>query len=344
MTTLSERDLQAVWYGGKAPSLTLRVLAAIYAALVALRLALYRSGVLRSRRLPVPVIVVGNLTVGGAGKTPLVIELVRALRTRGCRPGVVSRGYGGSVAVPTLLDDASMPAQCGDEPVLIRRMTGVPVAIARERVRGAQLLMDAGCDVLIADDGLQHYALARDIEICVIDGERRFGNERLLPAGPLREPLSRLAGFDFRICNGGEARLGEVAMRLVGDLAVPVAGSPAAANSAHENGAQPLAQFAGRRVHAVAGIGNPARFFSMLRGFGIVVEEHAFADHHAFVADDFAFGDDASVIMTQKDAVKCAAFARANWWQVPIRAVLPAGFLDEVVARLGQAETRATRA
>jgi tetraacyldisaccharide 4'-kinase len=323
---LDERDLQRVWYAGKPPALALRALAALYGFVAALRRAGYASGVLRARRLSVPVVVVGNITVGGAGKTPLTIALAEALRARGRKPGVVSRGHGGSLTHARLLDANSTPADSGDEPVLILRAARVPVAVGHDRAAAARLLAEAGCDVVLADDGLQHRALARDVEICVIDGERRFGNGRLLPAGPLREPLARLQSVDFRVCNGGSAGPGEVPMTLAGDTAVSVASGFATT--------LPLADFARRRVHAVAGIGNPARFFALLRSAGLVVDEHAFADHHGFVAGDIDFGDDAPVFMTQKDAVKCGSFAHANVWQVPVRAVLPDDFVDAIFARI----------
>jgi tetraacyldisaccharide 4'-kinase len=178
--------------------------------------------------------------------------------------------------------------------------------------------------VLIADDGLQHYRLARDVEICVIDGARRFGNGHLLPAGPLREPLRRLARVDLRVCNGGTPQAGEYPMRLAGGDVVTLDGTQR----------KPLADFAGRRVHAVAAIGHPGRFFASLRDAGIEVIEHAFADHHAFVAADLAFGDGLPVLMTDKDAVKCHAFARPDWWRVPVRAELPAAFFDALLAKL----------
>jgi tetraacyldisaccharide 4'-kinase len=325
---LSERDLRPVWYGDEPPSLLLRALAWVYAVLSAGRRSLYASNLLPRVRLPVPVIVVGNIGVGGAGKTPLTLALIDGLKARGFAAGVISRGYGGSAREPVFVDAQSDPAIVGDEPALIARTVGVPVAVGRDRVAAAQLLLAAAkVDVLIADDGLQHYALCRDVEICVIDGERRFGNGRLLPAGPLREPVSRLTGIDFRVSNGGEPQAGEVAMALQGDLAVALD---------DPQRRHPLRDFAGGRVHAVAGIGNPARFFGQLRAAGLEVIEHAFDDHFAFTATDLDFGDNLPVLMTEKDAVKCVAFARTHHWRVPVRAQLPAQFFDAIAQRLRQ--------
>ncbi|WP_049622575.1 tetraacyldisaccharide 4'-kinase [Frateuria defendens] len=315
--------LASAWYGGGRVPWWTRPLAALYGGVVALRRGLYRSGRLRRVRLPVPVVVIGNLTAGGTGKTPLTIALAEALRARGFRPGVVSRGYGGSLREPRLLGEHPDPAEVGDEPCLIRA-SGVPVAVGRERPAAAQRLLDAGCDVVIADDGLQHYRLARDVEICVIDGARRFGNRRLLPAGPLREPMERLGTVDFRVCNGGRAEPGEVAMRLRGGTA----------RALSDGGERPLSDFAGQAVHAVAAIGHPARFFDSLRGQGVEVIEHPFPDHHAFEPADLAFGDARAVLMTEKDAVKCRRFAGAGWWSVPVRAELDEGFFEGVVARI----------
>jgi tetraacyldisaccharide 4'-kinase len=325
---LSERELLPVWYGNKPPSVFLRFLSFIYGVLSSVRRGLYRRGLLSSVRLPVPVIVVGNISVGGAGKTPLTLALIDALKARGFAPGVISRGYGGSARDPILVDLQSAASVVGDEPALIARTVGVPVAVGRDRVGAARLLLGAAkADVLIADDGLQHYALCRDAEICVIDGERRFGNRRLLPAGPLREPLSRLHGIDFLVCNGGEAEVGEVAMTLFGDLAIALV---------DPQRRHPLRDFAGGPVHAVAGIGNPARFFAQLRAAGLDVIEHAFEDHFAFSANDLEFGDALPVLMTAKDAVKCHEFARAHHWQVPVSAQLPASFFDAVAQHLRQ--------
>ncbi|HXE67033.1 MAG TPA: tetraacyldisaccharide 4'-kinase [Rhodanobacteraceae bacterium] len=323
-------DLQSCWYGDCAPPWWTRPLAALYGGVTAARRAMYRHGLLRSERLPIPVIVVGNIVAGGAGKTPLTIALVQALRERGFRPGVISRGYGGNARAPLLLDAQPDPAVAGDEPALIKLRTGAPVAVGVKRADAARLLVPEGADVIVADDGLQHYALVRDIEICVVDGVRRFGNGRLLPAGPLREPESRLSDVDFVVCNGGVSLTNEALMHLA--LADAVALADLAAHRL-------LAAFSRQRVHAVAGIGHPPRFFDALRTFGIDVIEHPFPDHHRYVAADLEFADSLPVLMTEKDAVKCRAFAKQNWWNVPVTAELPATFFDAVAARLKRPST-----
>jgi len=315
--------LESAWYGNGRVPWWASPLAMLYGGVIRLRGGLYRAGWLPSVQLPVPVIVIGNLSVGGTGKTPLTIAVVEALLARGYRPGVVSRGHGGSQRDPLLLGDAPDPARVGDEPCLIHA-SGVPVAVGRDRPAAARLLLAAGCNVLIADDGLQHYRLARDVEICVIDGIRRFGNGRLLPAGPLREPLSRLQRVDLRVCNGGIAEEGEYPMQLRGANVVALGDSRQ----------QSLAAFNGQRVHAVAAIGNPQRFFESLRAAGIELIEHAFADHHAFVPADLDFNDALPVLMTDKDAVKCQYFAQPHWWRVPVHADLPEAFYAALCARI----------
>lgn len=316
--------LQAGWYDGKPLPWWCRPLSKLYSTVVEIRQTLYRHRLLQAVRLPCPVIVVGNITAGGTGKTPLTLALAEALRERGYRPGVVSRGYGGTAQGPMLLGESPDPVEAGDEPCVIRA-SGVPVAIGKDRPAAARLLLGAGCNVVIADDGLQHYRLARDIEICVIDGARRFGNARLLPAGPLREPLSRIEQVDFRICNSGDPHNGEVLMRLQG-------GSVRALSAdRHE---QPIANFSGKRVHAVAAIGNPERFFASLAAQGLEVIPHPFPDHHAFMPADLTYRDNLPVLMTEKDAVKCWAFAQPHWWSVPVKAELPASFYDAFYTRL----------
>jgi tetraacyldisaccharide 4'-kinase len=324
-------DLQRRWYDPSAsPAWWTLPLAALYGWVGGARRWVYRRNRSRRARLPVPVIVVGNIVAGGAGKTPLVVALVEGLRERGFHPGVASRGYGGTARVPTLLGAQPDPAVVGDEPALIRNRTGAPVAVGADRVAAARLLIDAGSgatgvDVIVADDGLQHYALDRDVEICVVDGDRRFGNGRLLPAGPLREPVSRLRDVDFIVCNGGAPRAGEVPMQLLLADAVRVP-DPSVR--------KPLAAFSGQRVHAIAGIGNPRRFFDALRARGIEVIEHPFADHQRLAEADLEFGDEVPVLMTEKDAVKCRGFAKPPWWSVPATARLPGSFFDAVAARM----------
>ena len=316
---------ERVWYHDAEVPVSWRLLARLYGGVTALRRRAYARGWLRSYSIGKPVVVVGNISVGGTGKTPLTIALVRALAARGLRAGIVSRGYGGSVEGPLLLDDASTPDQVGDEPVLMRALSGAPVVVGRDRVAAAEaLIAGAEVDVVLADDGLQHYRLRRDIEICVIDGARRFGNRRLLPAGPLREPLSRLDRIDFRVCNGGVARADEVQLHLREDGVLRLVDGERAE----------LDAFAHRRVHAIAGIGNPRRFFDSLRACRIDVIEHAFADHHRFRESDLAFGDGLPVLMTGKDAVKCRAFAQPDWWQVGVQVQLPERFLDALAARI----------
>lgn len=325
--------LERRWYGSTPPNIVLRALSILFERVAMARrrrfLAAMATGRVAANQAPqraeVPVVIVGNLAVGGAGKTPLVIALVEALRARGFRPGVISRGYGRHTGDAQRVQPDATAAMVGDEPVLMARRTGAPVAVAARRFEAARVLTDSGeVDVLIGDDGLQHYALARDLEILVIDGARRYGNERLLPAGPLREPVARAAACDFIVCNGGTPQAGEIPMRLDLMQARPLDGTAA----------RPLATWAGQRVHAVAGIGNPQRFFEMLQARGLNVESHAFADHHAYVAADLEFGDTAPVLMTEKDAVKCRDFARPHWYAVPVEAVLPERFFDAVAARL----------
>lgn len=320
------RWLERRWYGDAEPGLVLRGLSALFGRVACSRRQAYLSGRKPGERAGLPVIVVGNLAVGGAGKTPLTISLVEGLRARGFAPGVISRGYGrddvSTVRRVSPDDDARL---AGDEPLLIARRTRAPVAVAARRIDAARLLATTDeVDVLIADDGLQHYALARDVEILVVDGRRRFGNGRLLPAGPLREPLERAEACDFVVVNGGQAQDDEVPMRLELSQAVAL----------HDGHAKPLAEFRGSTIHALAGIADPERFFSSLRGQGLDIATHAFADHHDFSASDLDFGDAAPVLMTEKDAVKCAAFARPGWYAVPVQAKLPESFFDAVAQRM----------
>jgi tetraacyldisaccharide 4'-kinase len=322
---MRQADIDRIWYGGQPVPFWMRSLVPVYRLLRGAVGLVWHAGLRKPHRLSVPVIVVGNITAGGTGKTPVVLALVEALREQGWKPAVVSRGYGGSATTPMLLDEAPDPAVVGDEPSLIRRRSGVPVAIGRNRVDAARLLQAAEVDVILADDGLQNPSLARDIEICVIDGMRRLGNGRLLPAGPLRESAARLDSVDFVICNGGQAAPGEIPMDLRGDMARPLAG---------DGSPRLLSTFAGERVHAIAAIGNPERFFDSLRQWHIKLIEHAFTDHHALTAQDLQFDDKLPILMTEKDAVKCASFAGPRHWQVPVEAELPGAFFDQLDEQL----------
>jgi len=312
--------LERLWYEPAGPSL-LAPLGWLYGALGALRRGAYRTRLLRTRRLSRPVVVIGNLTVGGTGKTPLAIYLARELAAAGLRVGIVSRGYGRQGREARAVQADSDWRDVGDEPLLLVRRTGCPTMVAADRVAAARTLIARGAEVILADDGLQHLRLGRDCEIVVIDGSRGFGNGRLLPAGPLREPAARLARADLVVVNGepvhgslgaGVLPAGALRMQLVAQPAVRLDGRGRACE---------LGAFRGRRVHAVAGIGNPQRFFGELAGRGIELIEHPFPDHHPFTARELAFGDELPVLMTEKDAVKCAAFANARLWYVPVSAV-----------------------
>jgi len=321
----------AWWYdAGREPPLAARALSRLYGGVIAVRRGLYRRGALRSQRVGVPVVVVGNIVAGGSGKTPLVVALVERLRGAGFTPGIATRGYGREQpGTPVWVEPRTDAALAGDEPLLLARRTGAKVRADADRVAAALALVAAGCDIVVCDDGLQHYRLARDVEIEVLDARRRHGNGRLLPAGPLREPLARASECDFHVVNGGTAgeldtRFGEWAMRLHPGQALPLLGGRP----------RPLQAFAGQRVHAVAGIGDPERFFSMLRELGIAVVPHAFPDHHRYQAGDFAFGSDLPVLMTEKDAVKCIPLATDRFHSVPVSAELPEAFWVALLDRI----------
>lgn len=309
--------LQKLWYSSERPPLILRGLSWIFSAVTELRRH-YLQRQARQLRLPLPVIVVGNITVGGAGKTPLVIWLVERLREWGWQPGIVSRGYGGRTQAAALLATAQTPADdCGDEPLLMAQRLGCPVAVCPDRVAAVRALMrHGGVDIVVSDDGLQHYRLPRDLEIAVVDGARGLGNGCRLPAGPLRESPQRLATVNLVVINGPswkppvELPAPPAMMRLSAPMAHPLKAAQIRA----------LGDFAGQTVHAVAGIGNPARFFSMLSQMEIKLVVHPFPDHHRFSASDFIFGDERPVLMTEKDAVKCSGFADARMWAIPVSA------------------------
>lgn len=324
-----ESGLVSVWYGPRRRAWPLVPLSGLYALAVALHRLPFRLGLRKAARLPVPVIVVGNLTVGGTGKTPLVIHLARALAAQGERPGILCRGYGGRAHTwPQRVVPASDPVEVGDEPVLIAQRTGLPVAAGPNRACAAQLLLDVGCTVLLSDDGLQHHALARDVEIAVMDGARGFGNGLLLPAGPLRESARRLERVDAVVVQGaGCTPAHAAAFRMTLPLRE-------ACDLATRRERRLLVDFAGQPVHAVAGIGYPQRFFEALRAAGLTIVEHPFPDHYDYRPQDLAFAGDLPVLMTEKDAVKCARFAPANAWFVPVSAELTPSLEDWLRLRL----------
>ncbi len=341
MSGASSRQTPPWWFDDSPAPLWAHVVTPVYATATALHRFSYRHG-LRKRVHPgVPVVVVGNLVAGGSGKTPLTIALVERLRQAGFVPGVASRGHGRTnLKTPRWVEAESSPAEVGDEPLLIARRTGAKVRVDVDRVAAAKALVEAGCNVVVCDDGLQHYRLARDVEIEVQDVRRRYGNGRLMPAGPLREPLERAADCAFRVLNLGQPEGTEVfkpeavaasagpgqewPMWLEVGSVVPLAGGRGV----------PLSDFAGQRVHAVAGIGEPERFFVMLRELGIGVVPHAFPDHHAYTPEDFDFGSPLPVLMTEKDAVKCRGFTRQELHAVPVTAHLPDAFWNALLAQV----------
>lgn len=326
--TLAER-IERAWYRKRTGALLLLwPLEGLYRLLSALR-----KRWLIKKAIPqlTPVIVVGNISLGGTGKTPLVIAVVRWLQSQGYKPGVISRGYGGQSAYyPFPVTDSALAQQVGDEPLLIARAAKCPVVVGPDRVAALDFIeRHYGCNIVVSDDGLQHYALARDIEIIVVDGMRGMGNGHCLPVGPLREPTSRLREADLVVVNGetdqhwgGHASV----MRLEPGKLVNLV-----------TGEKRLPEDFPKRVRAVAGIGNPKRFYTTLVEFGLRPVPERFPDHHAFTAQDLDFGDALPIVMTEKDAVKCRAFAHENMWMLPVTAALPAAFfvaLDEKIKSL----------
>jgi tetraacyldisaccharide 4'-kinase len=326
--------LTGQWYRESSRASILQPLAWLYAALVRVRRTAYRRGWLARQAAGKPVVVVGNLTVGGTGKTPLTIWLARELSATGIKVGIVSRGYGRCDAAVHAVEAGADWREVGDEALLLARGSGCATVVAADRVAAARVLVARGVDVIVADDGLQHLRLARDFEIVVIDGARGFGNGRLLPAGPLREPAARLAQADLVVVNGAPEHASLAAsVGIHGALSMWLEAQHALRLEAGEP-PRALASFRAQRVHAVAGIGNPGRFFRQLRAQGIEVIEHPFPDHHPFSAADLAFADELPVLMTEKDAVKCAAFADPRLWYVPVRACFSANDARELTERV----------
>ena len=330
--------IEQLWYGGARPT-WLVPFSFLYGAIMAVRNGLYRIGLRHRVRVGAPVVVVGNLTVGGTGKTPLVAWLATHLAAFGMRVAIVSRGYGGRARGVTRVTVHSRASEVGDEPLLLARRSQATVFIGRDRVAACREAVRDGADIIITDDGLQHLALKRDCEIVVIDGQRGFGNGCLLPRGPLRERPGRLRRVNAVVVNGAVTRQGfhlpkfvegtHFSMNLRPGDAFPVSGGASLRS---------LASFRESKIHAVAAIGNPQRFFDMLRNAGLNLIEHPMPDHHPFKAGDLKFGDDLPVLMTEKDAVKCAAFADERCWFVPVSAEFTENesreLIDLVLARV----------
>jgi tetraacyldisaccharide 4'-kinase len=329
--------LEAMWYRGS-PPWWLAPLSFLYGAVMGLRGFLYRIGLRHRTRLPVPVVVIGNLTVGGTGKTPLVAWLATHLAACGLRVAIVSRGYGGRAKGVTRVTIHSRPSEVGDEPLLLARRAQATVFVGKDRVAAAKQAVADGADIVLSDDGLQHLRLMRDCEIVVIDGQRGFGNGCLLPRGPLRESPGRLRRVNAVVVNGA-LKNGFTLPRFVTGTAFGMKMSPGDARPVRGGASlRALSSFRGSGVHAVAAIGNPQRFFDMLRESGLNLYEHPMPDHHPFKSGDLNFGDDLPVLMTEKDAVKCAAFADARCWYVPVTAEFPEeqarALVDLVIARI----------
>ena len=319
--------LQNHWYRITPLHIILFPISLVFRLVVALRREMYRNGSLPSNQLLLPVIVIGNINVGGTGKTPLTLALAQQLAEHGRHPLIVSRGFGGSTKRPQYVSETSNPLQVGDEPLLMAQRNICPVWIGRDRANTARAAFQAHpqCDVLLCDDGLQHYRLQRDAEIAVIDGARRFGNGLMLPAGPLREPVSRLQEVDAVVVNGDDAAAGQYKMRLSGDTFYNLLDPDIKAPADH---------FKGTKNHAVAGIGNPQRYFQHLEALGLSFTPHAFPDHHPYRADELSFADCEAIIMTEKDAVKCAAFADARYWVLRVDARIDSALLEHILRKI----------
>lgn len=310
------RNVDQVWYGRSMWRFVLWPISMLFMCMVTMRRLCYRYQLLKSTQLPVPVIIVGNISVGGTGKTPFCVTLCQYLQQKGWRPGLVSRGYGGkSVVWPQTVTPQSDPEYVGDEPVLLVRRTGCPMVVAPDRVAAAkQLLQESDCNIIISDDGLQHYALNRDIEIVMQDAQREWGNQLCLPAGPLREPLTRLKSADLIIQTGRDMRLMPQAIRSVLD----------------PEQSTEMVVFNAKHIVAMAGIGNPQRFFKTLSAMGLQFTQSVWPDHYLFSATDITMIEGDVILMTEKDAVKCRSIADRRCYYLPIEGVLSQAVLHQL--------------
>ena len=319
--------LQNHWYRITPMHLILYPISLIFRGLVSLRRELYLSNFLSSHQLLLPVIVVGNISVGGTGKTPLTLALAQQLIEHGWYPLIISRGYGRTISRPQPATLSNTAAQVGDEPLLMARRGLCPVWVGADRVATAHAALQAcpQCNVVLCDDGLQHYRLQRDVEIAVIDGMLRYGNGLMLPAGPLREPVSRLQAVDAIVVNGGDTAANEYAMSLNGEIFY---------NLLNPDQTAAPADFKKPNIHAVAGIGNPQRYFQHLETLGIPFTPHAFPDHHPYHAADLSFADCDAILLTEKDAVKCAEFADARYWVLRVNAQIDPALIDQILRKI----------
>jgi tetraacyldisaccharide 4'-kinase len=318
------------WFKKNIYSYLLLPISWIYCGISMLRRLLYLCGIFKITRFNVPIVVVGNMTVGGSGKTPLVMWLANLLIENGYHVGIVSRGHGGKAQnYPLLITRQSDPATVGDEAVVIANNVNCPFVIDPDRAAAVKKLLQAQkCDVIFSDDGLQHYALGRDLEIVVVDGERGFGNGFCLPAGPLRESLSRIKHADFIIRNFTVLTLDIEGMSLIPSALVNLK-NPGLMKNMDE-----VELLRGKPIHAVAGLGNPHRFFKTLRLLGLTIIEHAFPDHYLYQKEDFSFGENAIIIMTEKDAVKCKDFANDNFWYLQVKTEVSANLQRELLTEI----------
>ena len=323
-----ETLIEKVWYSKNIFSLLLSPLSLIYISIIYLRYTLYQLGLISITKINVPTIVIGNIVAGGTGKTPLVIWLAKHFKDKGFLPGIVSRGYGGTyLSNIELVKPTSNPLLVGDEPVIIARNTNCPVVVAKKREKGAKELVEKyNCNIILCDDGMQHYSLARDIEIAVIDGQRRFGNNYCFPAGPLREPKSRIFKADL-IVSKYNARTCEHKMDYTYHQLVSL-------NELSKT--IPISDLHGMTVHAIAGINNPDHFFSYLRSHKLELIIHKFPDHYSYTEDDVKFDDNFPVVMTEKDAVKCLNYSSDKHWYIPISAELSKSFVCDLDKLMGK--------
>ncbi|NQY51115.1 MAG: tetraacyldisaccharide 4'-kinase [Piscirickettsiaceae bacterium] len=314
------------WYQTHSLRWLLSPLSTLFRIATTLLQLCYKSEIFKRYSIPIPVIIIGNINIGGTGKTPLVIWLARQLQRYGFKPGIISRGYGSMPKrYPLLVSKDSDPADVGDEPVIIARHIDCPIAISPKRIKASTaLIKHFNCNLIISDDGLQHYAFNRNIEIVVVDAERTFGNEYCLPSGPLREPISRLKYIDFLVYNGEYSN-------YLFDITISAVKAINLTDTSIQKG---LVDFSGQDAHGIAGIGNPKRFFNLLNELGINVIPHEFNDHHYFQSTDINFDDDKMVLMTEKDAVKCQYFASYNMWYVPIKAAVSGKLNQRIIQKL----------